>query len=475
MYELVSPVDIPVVLKYTGRLMVGMGAVLAVPMIVALLFMELHTAGVYGLTALLIAVLGYLLARLLPERELRWKEGLVIAAIIFPFLALLNAFPFALSTGMNLTDSFFEAVSGITTTGLSVAPAGVGPVFLFARSWLQWIGGIGIVIIVLLVFIHPGTNAFRLFSSNMGDSKIRPNVMSTASVLVKVYLVITVIAFVLLMLSGMPVFDSVCHALSSVSTGGFSTGSESIASFPGFFVPFAISAGFLMGAINFGLYTRISCGTREIFSDIQFRYFILVLVLGFLLLLATMAPVMPLADAAGASAFQAASALSTAGFSSVDIGSLPDSSKTVITFLMWIGGCVGSTAGGIKILRLIILFKIIHLVFIRFFLPKEALTPLKVGEEVIEPGYVYHIFTYVILYALVVIVSTFVFMLNGIGLDNAVFEVSSALGTVGLSTGITNPLMPEILKWTLVVDMVLGRIEIIPLCILLFPRTWVRR
>ena len=113
-------------------------------------------------------------------------------------------------------------------------------------------------------------------------------------------------------------------------------------------------------------------------------------------------------------------------------------------------------------MRLIILFKIIHLVFIRFFLPKEALTPLKVGNEVIESGHVYHILTYVLLYALVLIISSFIFLLHGTGLDNAVFEVSSALGTVGLSTGLTGPLMPDVLKMTLTLDMILGRIEIIP-------------
>ena len=475
MYELVSPVDVSLVLKYTGRLMMGMGVLLAVPMAVALVFIEMHTAAVYGATGVLILSGGYFLARFLPEGELGWKESLVIAAIVFPFFALLNAFPFALSTGMGLFDSFFEAVSGITTTGLSVAPAGVGPVFLFARSWLQWIGGIGIVIIVLLVFVHPGTSAFRLFSANAGESRIRPTVLSTASVLVKIYIALTAFTFLILIISGMPAFDSICHALAAVSTGGFSTGNNSLASFPGLFIPVAVFIGFMAGAVNFGLYTRLSGGLRDFFSDIQLRYFIIILLLGFSLLFATMLRGMPAEEALSASAFQAASALSTAGFSTIDIGNLPDSSKAVLTFLMWIGGCVGSTAGGIKIMRLIILFKIVHLVFIRFFLPKEALTPLKVGEEVIDSGHVYHILTYVILYALTLIISSFIFMLHGVGLDNAIFEVSSALGTVGLSTGLTGPLMPEALKWTLIVDMILGRIEIIPLCILLFPRTWVKR
>ena len=478
MYELVSPVDLSVVLKYTGRLMTAIAVVLAVPMAAALVFMEPYTAAVYGVTALVVALAGRILVRILPDGELGWKESLVIAAIIFPFIALLNAFPFALSTGMSLSDSFFEAVSGITTTGLSVAPAGVGPVFLFARSWLQWVGGIGIVILVLSILVQPGTSAFRLFSANVGENRIGPNVMATARILVKIYLVITAIAFVLLLLSGMPVFDSVCHALSAVSTGGFSTGSGSIASFPGAFVLIAVTAGFLMGAINFGLYTGISDGAgrlKKIFSDIQFRYFIAILAAGFLLLLFTMSGSMPFTDALPASAFQAASALSTAGFSTVDIGALSDSSKAVLTMLMCIGGCSGSTAGGIKIMRLVILFTIVRLVFVRFFLPKEALTPLKVGGEVVEPDQVYHILTYVILYVLVIIISGFIFMLGGTGPGDAIFEVSSALGTVGLSTGITGPGMADPMKWTLIVDMILGRIEIIPLFILFLPRTWIRR
>ena len=169
------------------------------------------------------------------------------------------------------------------------------------------------------------------------------------------------------------------------------------------------------------------------------------------------------------------SSLSTAGFASVDISTLPDGTKAVLTALMWVGGSVGSTAGGIKILRLIILLKVVHLVFIRYFLPREALTPLKIGDDVIETEMVYNILTFVFLYSLVLVGSSFLFMLYGYGLDNALFEVSSALGTVGLSCGITSAAMPGILKGVLIVDMLLGRIEIVPLFVLFFPRTWVRR
>ena len=146
MYELVSPVNGAGILKYLGLIMIGIGAVMAVPLVVALFFSEWFIAGIYGVIATLIITLGTLISRLLPEYELQWKDAMVIAAIIFPLSSLLSAIPFSLSTGMPFLDAFFEAASGLTTTGLSVAPADVGPVFLFARSWLQWIGGIGIVL-----------------------------------------------------------------------------------------------------------------------------------------------------------------------------------------------------------------------------------------------------------------------------------------------------------------------------------------
>jgi trk/ktr system potassium uptake protein len=214
---------------------------------------------------------------------------------------------------------------------------------------------------------------------------------------------------------------------------------------------------------------------KPFFSDIQFRYFLVFATIGILLLFFTLAGTMNPAEGLFVSVFQAFSALSTAGFSTVDINTLPDGSKAVLTALMWVGGSVGSTAGGIKILRLIILLKVVHLVFIRYFLPREALTPLKLGEEVIETEMVYNILTFVFLYSMVLVASSFLFMLYGFGLDNALFEVSSALGTVGLSCGITSAAMPDLLKGVLIIDMLLGRIEIVPLFILAFPRTWVKR
>jgi trk system potassium uptake protein TrkH len=476
MYELVSPVNLKAVIKYLAQLTIGIGAVLVVPLAVALLFADYRIAVTYGIIASVAIIGGYLVNRLLPEYDLEWKEAFVVAALIFPISSLVSAIPFMLSTGMCPLDAFFEAVSGVTTTGLSVAPADAGAVFLFARSWLQWIGGIGIVLIVLSVpLIHPGTSAVRLYAVNISEEKLRPSVASTAMLLAKIYLAITFVAILLLLLGGMTPFDAVCHALASVSTGGFSTRVDSIAAFPGALVQMLVLLGCIMGTTNFALFSRLGTDPRRIFRDPQLRALFAIAGIGVLLLFSTLIPVTDAGAALGAAIFQVLSALSTAGFSTVDIGLLPDSAKAVLTLLMWIGGSAGSTAGGIKILRLLIMLQIVRLVLLRFFLPREALTPLKIGDHVIEQDEMQQILSFTLLYLAILVISSFLFMLHGFEMGDALFEVSSALGTVGLSCGITGPAMPVLLKLVLIADMLLGRIEIIPLVILFMPRTWIKR
>ena len=154
---------------------------------------------------------------------------------------------------------------------------------------------------------------------------------------------------------------------------------------------------------------------------------------------------------------------------------LSDASKGFLSAIMCIGGSIGSTTGGIKLFRLIVIVQLIRLVFYRFFIPREAIAPLKVKSQVVDPEEVYRIMTYVLLYSAVLVFSAFIFMLYGINSADAIFETSSALATAGLSTGVTSPGMPSLLKLVLCADMLLGRVEIIPLFIMLLPRTWLER
>ncbi|AKB18340.1 TrkH family potassium uptake protein [Methanosarcina sp. WWM596] len=478
MYELVSPVNPLAVLRYTGHLLQVFSVVLLVPMLAAFVLGETTAAIIYGGSALITAVTGVILHKVLPDFELEIKEALILAAITFPLCSLVSAVPMALFTGMPFLDAFFECVSGLTTTGLSLAPPSPTRLFFFTRSWLQWVGGIGIIVLVLGILIRPGTTAFRLYKVNFGESRIRPSVITTARTLGTVYFALTLFSLTLLLLSGMPFYEAICHTLSAISTGGFSTQTASIGAYGGFLIPFLITVSCIMGAISFSLYPEVLKDPGALIRDPQVRYMLGLSVLGtalFALTLSGEAGGLELLHMLPDAAFQVISALTGTGFSTIDLAPLSDASKGFLSAIMCIGGSIGSTTGGIKLFRLIVIVQLIRLVFYRFFLPREAITPLKVKSQVLDSDEVYRIMTYVLLYSVVLVLSAFIFMLYGINSADAIFETSSALATAGLSTGVTAPGMPSLLKLVLCSDMLLGRVEIIPLFILLLPRTWLEK
>jgi trk system potassium uptake protein TrkH len=468
MYELATPVSIPTVIRYAGQLLMVIGGILLVPAIFAVFLGAFYEALVFTLTAVTSALAGYAAFRFSPSRDLEWKEAIVVAALAFPLAGLVSAVPLALSAGIPYFDALFEAVSGITTTGLSVAPADPGQVFLFTRSWLQWVGGIGIVLLVLSVLVSPGLAALRLLSPAIGDRNLISGAKATVTVLFRVYAGITLAIFALLLLAGMAPFDAICQSFTTVSTGGFSTRPDSIAGFPGSIIPAII----LIGCI---LDFRVTREHAAFFKSVQVRWFFGIAAVGIVLLLLALLPVFDPVTAASIAIFQGFSALTTTGFSTTVIASLPDGAKAVLAVLMWIGGGVGSTAGGIKILRIAILVNMVYLVFLRYFLPREAVTPFRVGGVPVSEEDIFRIVAYFFLYIVVLVASALIFLFAGFPALDSLFEVSSALGTVGLSTGITGAGLAAVLKGTLIVDMLLGRIEIIPLCILFMPRTWWKR
>ncbi len=309
----------------------------------------------------------------------------------------------------------------------------------------------------------------------MGDRNLIPGAKSTVTVLFRVYAGITLAIFALLLLAGMAPFDAICQSFTTVSTGGFSTRPDSIAGFPGTIIPAIIILGCIMGATNFALYFRVTREHGAFFTSVQVRWFFGIAAVGIVLLLLALLPVFDPATAASITIFQGFSALTTTGFSTTVIASLPDGAKAVLAVLMWIGGGVGSTAGGIKILRIAILVNMVYLVFLRYFLPREAVTPFRVGGVPVSEEEIFRIVAYFFLYIVVLVASALIFLYAGFPALDSLFEVSSALGTVGLSTGITGAGLATVLKGTLIVDMLLGRIEIIPLCILFMPRTWWKR
>ncbi|MGM0771632.1 MAG: TrkH family potassium uptake protein, partial [Halobacteriota archaeon] len=397
MYELHIPVNPKAVVKYIGYYMIAFAFVLFVPAIAALVLGYIEGAVDYGITAATVFTIGYVVYRSLPEYDLETKDALIIVALVFPISAFLSAIPMSLTTGMLFIDAYFESVSAVTTTGLSVAPSDVGPLFLFSRSWGQWVGGIGIILVVLSVLISPGTTASRIYKANYGDMKIKPTVISTTRTLGKVYIMITLVSIIMLLISGMSLFDSICHALSCVSTGGFSTRAESIGAYGGSLVPVAISISCLLGAVSFVLYPYLLKKPGKILKNLELRYFLAFIVMGSALFAFTLSRGNTGYDITMDSLFQIISATTTAGFSTIDLSILSEASIAVLIFMMLMGGNVGSTAGGIKIFRVLLLLKVVRNVLTRLFLPKEAITPMKIEDHVIDTDEVYNLVTFILL------------------------------------------------------------------------------
>jgi trk system potassium uptake protein TrkH len=464
---LLRPAQLGLVLRHLGQLSLVLMALLAVPLVVAWLDGDRLLAERLLIWALLPAAALSGCALIPPRgRWLRPNEALIVTALTFIVAAALMTAPLAIG-GLSLLDAWFESVSGVTTTGLSMLPAFADPsdAYLFARAWLQWIGGLGIVVLSLaLAAGHAGD--LRRFADAVGEAELESGVRAHARRVLAIYLLLTLAGIALVSAAGLPWPAAPIHTLAAISTGGFASAADSLAEF-GRPVQFALVAVAFCAALPLPLYHRAWLrGPLEVLRDPEFRALvaaIAIVALG-LWLLAGLVP----ADAV----LQAAMAQTTAGFSSVDIAALPDQAKLLLILSMLVGAGVGSTAGGVKLLRLLILVRVIQLVILRAQLPRHAVVYPRLGGQLIDTRQIEHALSVMLLFALLIAGAWLAFVIAGYVPLDALFEVVSAAGTVGLSTGITEPGLQPGLKVLLTLLMLAGRVEIVALLVLLYPGSW---
>ena len=404
-----------------------------------------------------------------PSRNIEAREALVVTALIYLAFTLLGAFVF-LPFGTYL-DGLFETMSGITTTGLSVMPVTALPSsLLFFRALSQWLGGVGIIVLSLVVLFGPGRAAFKLYASEFGEENLVGSVVSTARIVSAVYLIITGVVYIGFVLAGMSFFEALLHTFSAVSTGGFSPFPSSIGVYDSALINTVVTLAMVLGAVSFPLlYLTWRDGWRQLLKDLQLRTLLTLLSVGTLLFLAFYR-----FDASTFSAdlFHATSALTGTGFSVGDATSWPAGATLVAVILMFIGGSAGSTTGGIKLLRLLILTRLSQSWLLRSLLPEEAQVSVKVGGLAISDDELNQTVALLSLYLVVALASSLVLMAAGAALVPALFEAVSALCTVGLSLGVTSPDLPFWAKLTLIFNMWVGRLEILPVLVLLYPSSW---
>ena len=461
-----------VLLGRLAQLFVPLAALTVVPLVVSLLYGQSAVTLRYFVVILVLAAIALIGSRFRYPDELQTNEAMVITALVFSITAALMSYPL-MGYGLSFEDALFESVSGVTTTGLSTLadiedkPAA----FVFARAWLQWVGGLGVVVLGLALLIRPGVAARRLGFDDREKDNLVGGTRAHARRVLLVYVVLTALGIATLAALGASPLDAVVHALAAVSTGGFATSNESLAPF-GAALQTAVIGISVTGAISFswyyaGFYRRIP----ELIRDPQIRAFVGAgLGVAAVLLLVSRADGAPLGyvDAT----LMAASAQTTAGFSTTPVADMGASSKLVLALSMLVGGEIGSTAGGVKIFRLLILVRLLSLPLLRASVQRGAVVPVRVGRDRIGAPEVESTVGVVLGYAFVLIVGWMAFLAFGHPPIDAFFDVSSALATAGLSAGTVGPELEPALKGLLSVIMVAGRVETVAFILLFYPGTW---
>ena len=466
------------VLKYFGQLCIVLALLTLVPLVVSIILGDYRVTLRYAIVVAGVFVTGFFLQRLPSPKRIQTNEAMVVTALAFLFAAMVMTWPTMVS-GLSFTDALFETISGITTTGLSVTAsvADKPAIFLFSRAWMQWVGGLGIVILFVATMIRPGLAAKRIGDLEDYEEDLVGSTRAHARRVIIVYSILTGFGIIILGLLGTGWFNGVIYSLSAVSTGGFSPHDASLAGLSSQWPQAMVILLSVAGAIPLVLYFRsFKEGGRVLLRDRQLQG----------LLIAGFAAALLMAGFLTQDGFSwiqalrhgvlnAFSAQSTAGFSTLDISQLNAGAKLTLIFSMFLGGGVGSTAGGIKILRLLILGQLLYIFLQRPSMPRQAVAEASLGKRRLETDEIQNALSIVFVFLTSIAISWLVFVGMGHNPLDSLFEVVSAIGTVGLSTGISAPDLHPLLKGVLCADMLLGRLEIIAWLVLFYPRTWIGR
>ncbi|MBN2437753.1 MAG: TrkH family potassium uptake protein [Deltaproteobacteria bacterium] len=476
--ELRYAVRFRVVFKYFGQLCLVLAVLTMVPLVMSLIFAEMYITLRYAVVVCGLVGLGLSAVRLRAPSSVQANEAMVLVALMFLFTPLVMCYPM-MSSGLGFLDALFEAISGVTTTGLSTKAtlAGAPATFLFARAWMQWYGGLGIVVLSLALVMQQGLVAKGLAVTETETDDLVGGTRARAQRILKVYGALTALGIIGSLLVGVGFFDAVLYTFAAVSTGGFSPhdGSLEALRWP---AQVWITLLCFAGAIPLAFYHRMLKEKRGIAVDfLQLQAIVIASVVASLAVGASMrlSTGMAWPQILHHAPLLAFSAQSTAGFSSMSCAQLDAGSKLVMIFSMLVGGGTGSTAGGFKLLRLLITVSVFRLILLRTCLPKHAVIEPRLAGRILHDEEIRAALLLILMFIVVVALSWLPFVAMGYSPLDSLFEVVSATGTVGLSVGLTSATLPALLKGILCVDMLMGRLEIIAWLVVLYPGTWFGR
>jgi trk system potassium uptake protein TrkH len=473
------------VLRSLGVLLICEAFAIAIPVIVAAIYREPSIeAFIYTFFLLLAAGLPLLLIK--PEnKKIYSRDGFAIVALGWILISFFGSLPFFFSGVIpSPVDCLFESISGFTTTGATILTQveGLPKSILFWRSFTHWIGGMGVLMLALAIIPSAKSRALHIIkaeSPGPNPGKLVPKIGQTAKILYGIYMAITAVEIILLVVAGMPLFDSLVHAFGTAGTGGFSIKNASIGAYNNVYIEIIISVFMLLFGVNFALYYRALKGDfKSIFKDEELRFYIGVTAVSIVLItFNTMGNVFAsLGESLRHSSFQVASIITTTGYTTTNFDLWPMFSKIILLILMFIGGCAGSTGGAIKNIRILLLLKILKRELVKIIHPR-AVNSVKIGGKNVEEETLTGVLTFFYIYIFIFIWAVLIVSLDGKDIGTTISSVAATIGNIGPGIGEVGAAgnfhgLSVLSKLTLSLCMIIGRLEIFPILLLMVPSFW---
>lgn len=484
-----TAINFPMILRIIGLLLIIEGLFLTVPLATSLVYHETDWM-CFLLTMVVTTVAGTIMTFGIRPRNPRMgkREGFLLTALIWIFFSIFGMIPFILmeKQPMSVSDAFFEAMSGFTTTGATVMDSisHLSHGIVMWRSLMQWIGGMGIILFTLAVvpmLNHSGgMQMFNAEVTGITHDKLRPRISQTAKGLWLIYIVLTLVLFILLIIGPMDTFEAICHAFSTMSTGGFSTADASIEAWDSIYIESVVTVFMFLGGTSFVLLYRAAHGDfKPIWQNDVFRAYVGIIFVCYVLFVIAIfyhGQAYSIKSVTLDPLFQIVSTITSTGYEVSDFSNCGTFTLSLVFALMFFGACAGSTSGGAKIDRLIYLLKNCRNEIVRCVYPNNIFT-VRVNRRVIPHETVSKVIAFLCLYVMIIMAGGIILTALGLPLVDSFFSAFSCISNTGLGAGVTGyggsyALVPDVGKWLLAIIMMIGRLELFTVLILFTPTFW---
>lgn len=482
-------INIVMLLRIEGYLLIILSLFMIVPCLISLIY-ETESSIPWLISLGITGGAGLAMTLLNPtSKEMGRREAILLTGLTWVILSMFGMLPFMLyGTHLSISDAFFETMSGFTTTGASVlyTLVDVPKSIIFWRCFIQWFGGLGILLFTLAVVpmlnSSGGMLLFNAEVTGITHDKLRPRVSNTAKGLWGLYIILTLILVVLLLFSDMNIFEAICYGLSTMSTGGFTTSDEGLGQYNSLYIKIIMTIFMFIGGVNLSLlYSVVRYRKLKLWGNTVFKVYTWAVIAGYVLFTINVlieGLCESIYDVTIDPLFQSVSLLSSTGIMEPDFKSWGSLSLVVMIVMMVMGACAGSTAGGAKIDRFVILFKFIKNEFYKIMHP-NAVTTVVLNGRGTQAQTVNKTLAFLFLYAVVIVIGGTIMSLIGLPIGDSFFVTIQAISNTGLGTEVTGvsgdfSLIPDIAKWILAFIMLTGRLEIYTVLMLFTPAFWKR-